>query len=565
MFGFFCSFGGSDPRSWNYSKFTKNVITKYFYDNSFYCLQKTLPKFENDKVFVDTHRYFYAIEGFLFNKQIMEEIATSYFRSGQFDPSKLRGSFAGIFYDKIKQVCFVFNDQIGSKILFYTRIGDATLVSSDLKILSEQIPNKKYDLQYMYSLLQYGYSPTHHSILSEVQRIPAGKYLRIERGACELLQYHVFDNCPQKLSEEKAIDKLDILFNNAVRRVLDKNSEYAYDNISTLSAGLDSRVVCCVAKKMCQADVQFLTYSQPNFFDEIVPKQIAEYLQCPIAFISLNDGEYLKNVNNSICSTEALINYSGPAQVNMVLETTSTLNMGIILTGCNGDKIVASDIRHNDEPYNFEDWPLASVKYMELKKMMQLDAIQYPNREMHYIYTRAFDCTNLGLPLAAQYYSESYSPFTDVDFLEFVLSIPTKNRWWYGLYDKWILKKYPDMAQWKHNGEDTIGKRPCMVYVAGRTMPLKDVPKRIIWRMCKKMHIYDFYALKENQSMNPIDSWMKEGTELRQYLDCYFNSHIQSLEYEPNLLQYAKNQYVNGSAYEKLQVITLLGSIDYIN
>ena len=44
---------------------------------------------------------------------------------------------------------------------------------------------------------------------------------------------------------------------------------------------------------------------------------------------------------------------------------------------------------------------------------------------------------------------ESYSPFSDLDFLEYCLKIPLELRCHHAIYKKWILTKYPKAADYK--------------------------------------------------------------------------------------------------------------------
>ena len=200
--------------------------------------------------------------------------------------------------------------------------------------------------------------------------------------------------------------------------------------------------------------------------------------------------------------------------------------VGIVLTGVNGDNIlsVITDSKH----------------------------------EIDLLYKLSFAGNGIGSPQVLQHYTESYSPFCDVDFLEYVLHIPNKKRRNYAFYDKWILHYYPEAAQWHHKHEQ-IGHRHRMVTIAGRNIPLRDVPKRIIWSALKRLHIYDGYKIVED-SMNPYDQWAKTNPELLSALNAYFEQNkevLRNVTVEKKLLQH----YQHGNITEKCAVLTIISAL----
>ena len=165
---------------------------------------------------------------------------------------------------------------------------------------------------------------------------------------------------------------------------------------------------------------------------------------------------------------------------------------------------------------------------------------EYENKEIFYLYVRAFMFSILGSPLVQQNIGETYSPFSDVDLVEFICSIPLKYRRNYYIYDQWVIQKYPEMLKWKHNGIYTIGSRSRVIKLCGREIALKDLAKRICWKISKELHIYDFYRLREGQSMNPEDSWFEKNESLKQFANDYYKENIYRLNNYPNIKDIAR-------------------------
>ena len=64
-------------------------------------------------------------------------------------------------------------------------------------------------------------------------------------------KYFDFDNTPDNsITEEMAIEKIDELFRQAIKREFEKDKEYGYAHIGSLSAGRDSRMTVWVAHEM---------------------------------------------------------------------------------------------------------------------------------------------------------------------------------------------------------------------------------------------------------------------------------------------------------------------------
>ncbi|MGN1240139.1 MAG: asparagine synthase-related protein [Paludibacteraceae bacterium] len=538
----------------------------------------TLPKFENDKVFVNTDECIFITEGVILNdKELLEQyhhtslvslIPHLYQSLGETFFRVFRGSFCGVVYDIKQDLLLVYNDHIGDHLIFYAEAENGFCFSSDLQVLSNalrQIKPLQHNKGFMYSLLTYGYSPLCETIYEGIWRIPAGKYLRITPNAHQLLTFHRFKNLPNTLSEQENIEHMDSLFRNAVQRVIDKNKQYHFTNYLPLSAGLDSRMTNCVAHHLSHEPIHNVTYSQSDYYDELIPKQLADYWGNEMHFRALDGGNYLDNLDETVALTQGLVQYSGASQVLDSFARLPKEQIGIVMTGMLGDIIFGTaftELNYN-QSYALGCGAYSQYHIDRLQNYIPSDFWkEYPNREIYYLYVRGCYCANLGSPLILQSLGESYSPFYDVDVLEFALSIPLKWRWDYHIYDKWILEKYPDMAQWKHNGNYTIGKRPKQVSLCGRSMERKDIPKRLTWYILKKMHIHDYYKEQVGASMNPEDFWFENNPYLQNFANTYFAENMPLLAPEP-LLEADVRDLIHKNASQKMQSLTLLATLKH--
>lgn len=554
MHGFFGSY--NKIVDFDLSSFGSNYIGRDYQSSPLCVHQRTHQKFVDDKVWHDTDEFCYAIEGIVFGPTT--NLAQLYKQYNETFPNVLRGSFSGFFYDKKKKLFLLFNDHIGDKMLFYFEDEHGVAFASDWSILYHSLGDrcsKKINERFCWSMLTYGYSPIFETPITTIHRLGAGEYLCISEQQCQRKRYHQFSNEEKTLSKQDCLSHIDKLFRQAVQRVLDKNAQYGYPNYLSLSAGLDSRMSVCVTRSLCTGLLHTITYSQSDYYDQYIPEKIAKQWHCEPHFTALDGGSYLQNINQSVALSQGLVNYSGPAQVIEGWRQVKN-DIGVVLTGMLGDIIINSRFAAN-QPYHIGSGAI-STRYLS-----QLCDIAYPyqNEEMYYLYVRGFSCANLGTPLVLQQQAETYSPFYDTDLLEFCLSIPKRWKYNYQLYDEWILSCYPQAAQWLHNGERKIGQHPHMVTLLGRSIALKELPKRICWFLCKHLHIHNFYRQEIGTSMNPEDSWLATNIQLKKTLDDYFASHLSILSSYPALLNASRDLYERGTAMEKFNVLTLLSAL----
>lgn len=524
----------------------------------------TLPKFQDHKFFLDLPSFFFSTDGVLINldelflkyhcTNISELVTLLYKQDGETFFRCFRGSFSGIFYDKVKQLMLVFTDHAATRMLFWLHTNNRVMVSSDIYWLTSYTYNMQWDQLGLYELLTYGYMPSHHTVVEGIRRLSAGCYLRITKKSCEQLQYHRFSNHSIHRSQKEEVENIDRLFRQAVNRALKVNDAYGYQNIFPLSGGLDSRMVNWVAHDLAKAPIENFTYGFKDTPDVIEARSIAEVLGHKWHFINQEGSGFLSDIEHGVRQSGMQICYSGVVEVADVFRTISTDKTGIILTGVGGDDILTSPLNRSWKHYNYGECALTTQLYPEQKLLIPEDFKSlYATRNIFYLYARTFDCYALGGEVAFQQFTESLSPYMDTDFLEFVFSIPEKRRITYRLYDKWVITCYPDAARWRHNGT-IIGKRAPELFICHRHIPFGTISKRIIAHLLSRFHIrigdqemLDDYA----KDMNPLWHLYYEN-----------NKHYLS-DLEP-IKDRILSQVNSSSIQAKMQALTVLAAVKMI-
>ena len=154
--------------------------------------------------------------------------------------------------------------------------------------------------------------------------------------------------------------------------------------------------------------------------------------------------------------------------------------------------------------------------------------------------------------------SEVASPFLDVDFFNFCMSIPVELRANHKIYKQWLLKKHPKSTQFKW--ENINAKITDKSYVIrNKIIPARHLPKYFIEGLFHNIG-KPINGTHSKRHMNPFNYWIKTNDTLKEYLNNYFENHL-NLVAETELKKDCENLFQNGNAVEKMQVLTILSAI----
>ena len=564
--------------------------------NNFQLERRTIKKFLDDKIFYEDDSYIVVIEGVVLNKKELitlydstnwiECILSMYQNEGDTFFNIFRGSFSGIFYDKSRNRWLIFTDHIGSKQVFFLNNNEGYVIASELKYIYDFCKSNSYTLslnkQAAYMALTMGYVIEDNTMLDEVKKLIAGHYLCIEHNDLEIHQYHRFNNEPNiKMDEQTAIDGIDRYFKQAIKRAFDKDLEYGYDHIVTLSGGLDSRMTAWVAHQLGYTKQLNITFSQSNYLDFQIAQDIARDLKHEFLFKFLDNGTCIYEIDNITPITMGSACFFGLSHGRSLYNKIDFNNYGLLHTGQIGDAIIGtffSENKYNSE-YNLGMWAYSDKLLHRLKDYKFVR--DYENEEIYCLYARAFSGTNQGL-LSIQEKTETYSPFYDVDFLEFCYSIPLYLRFNHKIYIDWILCKYPEAAEyiWEKSKckiyEINDNKKSDFKYykIFGKKILSPADPMFLNW--FKRKIKTKFLNLNKKQkstqeekntsyNMNPYDFWYLTNNELKNFMDSYWMKY-KTCVLDPQLLADMTFLYEQSpDVLDKLQCLSVLSLMKLLN
>jgi len=548
------------------SSVTPRIEDKKIIGNCWF-MRSVTNKFLKDKIFIEEPDLFICTDGTILNatilmndlkiKDIFNLIRYYYTRDPSEFPRKLRGDFSGAVYDKKMDAWTIYNNHIGSKPVFYyfDAINGDFIFGSEIQMVLRGMRsigvNPMINETGAYCLLSFGYMIGDHTLVDGIKRLSPGSILRYQEGEISIIRYYRLENTPYiDLPDEQIIEELDTRFKAAVKAEYEKDLEYGYKHVATLSGGLDSRTNVCYAKKSGFSNILAICFSQSNYSDEKIAKQIASDWGYEFLFSSLDNGNYLKAIEENVRINDGLIYYSGSAHLYSMLRLMNWNPLGLLHTGMIGDVIMGSFLtepKHQEFNESFLKKVATSRKLLGSMPGEIISNIKdvYPNDEIFAIYERCVNGIFNGYRVIEQF-SEFSSPFVHVDFLEFALRIHPKKRYREKIYLDWIRKKSPEAGiyVWEDTGLPLwAGKRKFLSFKA-----VKYLKKKI-------------FGPSPKDSMNPFDYWYKTNPELRGTFEDYYKSNISLLDDYPPLQKDTKYLFETGNTIEKTQALTLIAAI----
>jgi asparagine synthase (glutamine-hydrolysing) len=525
-----------------------------------YIERQATQKFKNDKLFHDSEEFFILTEGIILNSDelvekykkhsLLDTIILMYKHNGNDFFKEFRGSFAGLIFDKKNKKKIVYTNHTGDKPIFYSQQSLEIVFSSNLNYLLGYFKKNKlpYSLnkEAVYHLLTYGGMLEDNTIFNEIKKLRPGCYLILENSNFQVKEYYRINNEPNyDQSENEIIDNIDKLFRQAIKRAFEKDRAFGYKHLVSLSGGLDSRMTTWVANDMGYGDnIVNYTFSQSDYLDAIVPRQIASDLKHEWIFKFLDNGVFLKNIDDA-----AQLALFGTSFVpgKSFFDLLNKDRFGIAHTGMLGDSVLgATYCSSKQQNMNFSLTTEAPYTILSHKLNQDKIKLTYANGEIFGFYVRGF---NFLLPqfLVIQETLETYSPFCDVDFLDYCLKIPLELRYKHYIYFKWVLTKYPKATDYTLERLKYKITDPRLLSFFGIS----------INKFLELLKYANLYAI----AMNPYADWYDTNSSLKTFMDKYFAENIPRLNFDEELKKDCAHLYTSGSGFEKTHVMILLSAL----
>lgn len=538
--------------------FQSDTLIRTWSNDKFFIEQKIPSRMIDEKFWLDTEDFLFVTDGVILNIDKLkerekvtatEELIECLFQRKETFFEEFEGSFVGIFYEKHTHTWYAFNNQTGTKKLFYFKNEEFLIFSTDLYVLCNVLIslhiNYTLDELAAYVLLTGGFMLDNLTLISEVKQLRAGEYLRFDTNINLDFYFHLRDIKPNKDSKSDILYTLDTKFKEAVKLEFDMDLKHRYGHFCTLSGGLDSRMTTLIGYKMGYENIMLFNFSNKGYADEIIATQIADsydlkMINRVISPESLTKIDDVVRVNDGLTIFTACSHVFGPISELKYL-------VGSVHTGMIGDAVLGSFVTSTkgvmasvkDGLYGL------NIRYDQVKSYIWHLINEYPSEELYKFYNRAFMGANNGY-LFLDLIGETTSPFLNTDFLSYAYSIPLEYKYKERVYIDWIKAYYPDAARftWEAIGGKPTNNVLLRSFYRYKRAVIKRMPVKTMWK----------------DNMNPEQLWYDENMNVKVYLDSYFYDNVVRIT-DAKLRNDVLELYKEKSIDEKAKCITLVAAI----
>lgn len=531
----------------------------------------TLDKFSADKVFFQDEDVILILDGVILNKSEIlknsgdlswrDAVKKLYFESDTFF-NDFRGAFSGAVYDKNKERWIIFTDHIGNRLVLKYAVGSCVAFGSQLNYFSDWMKlnsiERKLCKEWENDFFSYAYMLDKYSVIDGVQRIFPGCFceLNLKQNRIEEKNYYVVEKKICDRSSDETIEEFDRVFEQAVMRTVKKCAEYGYKAVVDISGGLDSRMIAACLSKNGFGDIcTGINYSQSDAKDQTIAKQVSAALNIDTTFYKMDGGECLKDIDALVFMNNGMNYYAGITGGKTVLENLDRDCYGLELWGILGDIYEGAMV--SDGNIEKPDWNYARFKTINKYKNENTHEREYADNELMWFYIRGI-LAGENTAFIRQNFLEAPAVFGDVDFLNFIFSIPYNTRVEERVYLKWLVKKYPQMARipYSHTNMRIIANK--------KTEKLLMLPIRVKRKLASMINSENY---RRTVSMNPMDYWMETNKSLCEYFDDYYNLNIKyakAFTCSEKIVSLYNEE--NCSAMQKIVALTAVSAIkQYLN
>lgn len=276
-------------------------------------------------------------------------VLATYQAFGDRFPERLAGDFALGLFDPARQQLLLVRDAIGVKPLYYARIGDAFLFASEIKALltHPQVSPRPHDDVLARFLLSGVHDVEGRTFFQGVQSLLPAHMATLSRRGLATRRYWDFD--PSRRTRFGSFPEYAEAFRDCFQRAVSRRLRSAYPVAVSVSGGLDSSSIFCLAHTLARARpdrypaILGVSYTSPAgspsdeaaFLQEIEREYGVHIERVPMGALGL-----LNRSREAVWHTEAPFLDEQWNASQRFLSTVLRLGARVLLTGHWGDQML---------------------------------------------------------------------------------------------------------------------------------------------------------------------------------------------------------------------------------
>lgn len=493
----------------NKIEFSKNCFLEKFQDDNF--------EYEDSKTKI-------VCEGVIFNsasvlqkyeaKNIAELIEKLFVSGGVSNVcNTLHGSYVITVLDKMTNRCFVFNDMLSKRAIYFSYSKEYCVASTSFFDVADMLYQRKVNLEVDYegvdTIIKKGVFEEDNTYFKQIKFLRYCEYIEISgEYFCSIQKYTYQDPYSFNIDKDDVMKHLYEIFEKSCREAIEKNASAGYKPVFSLSGGMDSRSTIAVSRKYCTDEPIGYSYGEKDCMDIKIASAVAEkyhcrFLSCDTEVDFIEDREAIININ------EGQMIYVGPTMLYRFIHNMDTSKVGIVMSGLGGGEIMGDVcIRGNDN---------ANERIQDIRRC-------------------------LGGYFSSRDVIEVFSPYLDEDFFNLMLKIDYEKLRFRKFYYEWYCRFINDSLP--------------VTCVEGRVRRYKSADLYRFYIVYKR-RIFDKLRIRSKWVMTPFTEWYSEGTVLCSKMAEMINHDTtQITKTDSKLAEYLIMEYSQGSIMTKFNVLT---------
>ncbi len=283
-----------------------------------------------------------------------EVIIYSYDMWGKDCMKQFNGMFAFVIYDQLKQEIFIARDRMGIKPLYYTKINNNFIFSSEIKALLQfenikKIPNYKSISSY----LTFRYTYDENSFFEDIVKVKPGSYITINKKGLEKSSYWSlpFHNEKNDLGEKFYLEKTEELLSNAVGRRLISDVSLG----ALLSGGLDSSLVVSIMSSLSKEKINSYSigFDKIEYDESKYAKIVADHCGAEHLHLNLSKNQYIDNLISMIKKKDAPLSIPHEQALYLICKELKK-HTTVVISGEGADELFGGYGRVQKSPMDYK-------------------------------------------------------------------------------------------------------------------------------------------------------------------------------------------------------------------
>ena len=254
----------------------------------------------------------------------------------------LRGEFAFVLWDGVQKRLVVGRDRFGIKPCFFTEVGGALFIASEVKALFECSIQRAWDGESLFQQLFIG-TEQDRSLFKGIRQIPPGHLLLADAEGVRIDSYWDFDYRPEEdldhVNGTACAEQLrDALVEATCLRLRSDVPVGCY-----LSGGIDSSSLLAIAAEHGEAPPHAFSiqFDLPAYDESEFARQSAESVGAPFSALKVGRADLATHFEKAVVDFEMLFENAHYVARERLSHATHEAGMKVVLCGEGSDEIFA--------------------------------------------------------------------------------------------------------------------------------------------------------------------------------------------------------------------------------